>query len=108
MGEILILSTVNSMELAGRIARSVVEENLAACVNIVPAVRSIYRWEGNICDDAELLLLIKTVDSNFERVRKRIRSLHEYATPEIIALTITAGDTDYLNWLHSRSEDPLA
>jgi periplasmic divalent cation tolerance protein len=103
MAEILILSTVDTMELAGRIARSVVEENLAACVNIVPSTRSIYRWEGKICDDAELLLLIKTVDSNFEPVREKIRSLHSYETPEIIAFTITAGDADYLNWLREHS-----
>jgi periplasmic divalent cation tolerance protein len=108
MGEILILSTVNSAELADRMARSIVEENLAACVNIVPSVRSIYRWEGKICDDTELMLLIKTVDSNFERVRKKIRSLHEYDTPEIIAFALTAGDSDYLKWLHGCSENPLA
>ena len=99
----MILSTVDTMELAGRIARSIVEGDLAACVNIVPSIRSIYRWEGKICDDAELLLLVKTVDSNFEQVRERIRSLHGYDTPEIIAFPITAGDPDYLNWLRAHS-----
>jgi len=102
MGEILIVSTANTMELASKIARSVVEEGSAACVNIVPAIRSIYRWEGKICDDAELLLLIKTVDSKFELVQENIRRLHSYDTPEAIAIPITAGDPDYLNWLHAQ------
>ena len=104
MSEILVLSTVDTMERAEKIARAIVQEGKAACVNIVPGVRSIYRWKEEICDDSELLLLIKTTENNFERVRKRIRRLHGYDTPEVIAIPITAGDRDFLNWLHSQVE----
>ena len=102
MKEILILSTADTMNLAQEIARAIVQEGKAACVNIVPGVRSIYRWEGKICDDSELLLLIKSTDDNFEQVRKRIRQLHSYDTPEVIALPIQSGDSDYLNWLRAQ------
>jgi periplasmic divalent cation tolerance protein len=96
-----MLSTVDSMETAGRIARVLVEEKEAACVNIVPGIRSIYRWEGNVCDDNELLLIIKTTGARFEAVRRRVRSLHPYQLPESIAVPIVAGDTEYLAWLRA-------
>src|SRR3990172_4452273 len=99
MSEVLILTTVDTPELAQGIASALVGEGLAACVNIIPQLRSIYRWEGRICDEAELLLLIKTMDGQFESVRRRIRDMHSYKVPEVIALPITAGDRDYLDWL---------
>ncbi len=102
MGEILILSTAGTMELAEKIARALVEEGDAACVNILPGIRSIYRWQGEICDDSEFLMLIKTVEERYEGVQKAIRRLHSYSTPEIIALPVTAGDPDYLKWLHEQ------
>ena len=99
MGEILVLSTADSMELALKIARTIVDEGKAACVNIVPGVRSIYRWEGKLCDDSELLLLIKTSEENYEKVNACIRKLHTYDTPEVISIPIAAGDPEYLSWL---------
>ena len=100
MNEILIVSTADSMDLAEKIASTIVKEGLAACVNIVPGIRSIYRWEGKVCDEPELLLLIKSSEDHFETVRSRIRQLHTYDTPEVIAVPVCAGDPDYLNWLH--------
>lgn len=90
------------MDLAEKIAQALVREGAAACVNIVPGIRSIYQWEGKVCDEPELLLLIKSSDENFESVRSRIRQLHTYDTPEVIAVPINAGDPDYLNWLHAQ------
>jgi periplasmic divalent cation tolerance protein len=113
MNEMLIISTVDTMDLAREIAFAIVQEGKAACVNIVPGIRSIYRWEEKICDDPELLLLIKTSEENFEQVRSRIRQLHTYEIPEVIAIPITSGDPDYLNWLRAQvnarteSDDPI-
>ena len=90
------------MDLAQKIAHALVAEGRAACVNIVPGIRSIYRWEEKVCDDSEILLLIKSSEENFEQIRKRIRQLHSYDIPEVIAVPITAGDPDYVNWLHAQ------
>jgi len=103
MEEILILSTTDTAELAQRIARELVESGEAACVNIVPAVRSIYRWEGRLCDEAEVLLVVKTTQSRFESVCSTIRRLHTYQLPEIIALPIILGDVDYLQWIRNQT-----
>jgi periplasmic divalent cation tolerance protein len=101
MNEILILSTTDTMDLAQKIASSLVQSHEAACVNIVPGIRSVYRWEGKECNDTECLLLIKSSAEKFEAVRTTIRQLHSYEVPEIISLPITAGDTAYLNWLRT-------
>jgi periplasmic divalent cation tolerance protein len=100
MNEILILNTTDTLELARKIASALVEAKEAACVNIVPGIQSIYRWEGKVCDETEFLLLIKSTADKFESVRSRIRALHTYQVPELIALPITAGDPDYLAWLN--------
>ena len=102
MKEIMILSTTDTMDLAETIASTIVREGIAACVNIIPGIRSIYRWKDKVCDDSELLLIIKSTEENFEPVRNRIRQLHSYDTPEVIAVPVTAGDPDYLNWLHAQ------
>ncbi len=101
MNEIVILSTTDTPELARQIATAIVEAGEAACVNIVPGIRSIYRWEGKVQDEGEYLLLIKSVSEKFEAIRSRIRQLHTYKTPEVIAVSVAAGDPDYLSWLHS-------
>ena len=106
MSEILVLCTTDSPELARRIASALVEAGEAACVNIVPGVRSVYRWQGKLCDEAELVMLIKTTLERFEAVRERIRKLHTYEVPEIIALSITAGDAAYLRWLADQVASP--
>lgn len=101
MNEILVLCTTDTPELARRIAQALVEAREAACVNIVPGLRSIYLWQGETCDEQECLLLIKSTAEEFEAVRARIRLLHTYKVPEIIAVPIAAGDPAYLAWLRS-------
>jgi len=101
MSDLLILSTTDSLESAQKISAALVESHEAACVNIVPGIRSIYRWEGRICDEGEFLLLIKSSTDKFEAVRRRICQLHAYQVPEIVGLPITEGDSDYLSWLRS-------
>ncbi len=81
------------------IARALVSEGLAACANIVDKVRSIYRWKGDICDDAEQLLIIKTRAEQVESLIDRVKALHDYEVPEVIALPILAGNPDYLDWI---------
>jgi len=105
MNEIIILSTVDSMELGEKIAAALVEAREAACVNIVSGVRSIYRWEGRLCRDTEFLLIIKSLADKFDAVRERVRQLHTYQVPEIIAVPIAAGDIDYLKWMRASVED---
>ncbi len=102
MKEILVLTTADSAELAAAMARDLVERGLAACVNILPGVRSIYRWRGTVCDEMELLLVVKSLDDRFEEIRARIRALHSYELPEIIAVDIGRGDADYLDWLRGQ------
>ena len=95
----IVLSTAGSQEEARRIAHHLVEQKLAACVNIVPQVESIYRWQGKIESASEWLLLIKTTAEQFEKVRDAIRELHSYDLPECIAVAIEDGSPEYLRWL---------
>jgi len=88
------------------LARSVVEAGLAACANIVPAIRSIYRWEGEICDDAEALLVVKTQRSLFEALRDKVVELHPYDVPEVVALPLVLGHAPYLQWLEASTHKP--
>ncbi|HXQ22576.1 MAG TPA: divalent-cation tolerance protein CutA [Candidatus Acidoferrales bacterium] len=99
-GDIVVLVTAAAAEEAERIATALVTERLAACVNIVGPIRSIYRWNDQVQHDAELLLIIKTRAALFAALDVRVRALHSYATPEIIALPITAGAAAYVDWLH--------
>ena len=101
MKNILVLCTTDTLPLAEKIAAALIEAREAACVNIIPGIRSFYRWEGKICNDEEFLLLIKSTAEKFDAIRSRIRTLHTYEVPEIIALPITAGDHSYLSWLQS-------
>ncbi len=96
---IVVLVTASSADEASRLARSVVGEKLAACVNLVPGVRSIYRWQGEVCDERETLLIIKTVRAELARLETRITELHSYDVPEVIALPIEGGAAAYLTWI---------
>lgn len=98
-GVLVVLVTAPSAEKAEEIARTVVEERLAACVNVLPAVRSVYRWEGKVQDDAEALMVVKTRADAFERLRERIVSLHPYDCPEVVALPVVTAHAPYLEWL---------
>ena len=95
----IVLSTASSEEEARKIAHHLIEQRLAACVNIVPKIESIYRWEGRVESSREWLLLIKTTAANFSNVRDAIGELHSYDLPECIALGIEDGSADYLQWM---------
>lgn len=99
MDKIVVLITASNEEEAVIIAKGLVEDRLAACVNIVPGVRSVYRWEGKVHDDPECLLVAKTAAANFEMLEGRVKSLHSYEVPEIIALPIVKGYEPYMSWL---------
>ncbi len=101
---IVVLVTCGSEEEALKIANALVEEHLAACVNLVAPIRSIYRWEGKIWDEKEWLLIIKTQKQRFEELEKKVKSLHSYSVPEIISLPITEGSSAYLNWIRENTE----
>jgi len=96
---IVVLVTCGSEEEGLRIGQTLVEERLAACVNLLSPIRSIYRWEGKICDEKEWLLIIKTKKERFEELEKKVKSLHSYSVPEIIGLPIVVGSSSYLQWL---------
>jgi periplasmic divalent cation tolerance protein len=95
----IVLSTASSEEEARKIAHRLVERRLAACVNIVPQVQSIYRWKEKVEEANEWLLLIKTTEATFGQVRHAIADLHSYDVPECICLTIEDGSPDYLQWI---------
>lgn len=96
----LVLVTCATLEEARKIARGVVENHLAACVNIVThAVESFYTWEGKLENSSEYLLMIKTTEERLEELQKEILRLHSYDTPEFVVLPIVAGSEDYLKWL---------
>ena len=95
----IVLSTAGSEEEARKIARHLVENRLAACVNLVPRIESIYRWEGKLEENREWLLLIKTDVEKLSNVRDAIAELHSYDLPECISIAIDGGSSEYLNWL---------
>jgi periplasmic divalent cation tolerance protein len=97
--KILVLTTASSKDEARKIGRELVERMLAACVNIVPQVGSIYRWEDKVQEAEEWLLIVKTTRGAFERVREAINQLHSYDLPECICLSIEVGSAEYLGWI---------
>jgi periplasmic divalent cation tolerance protein len=96
---LVVLVTAPSAEKAAELARALVEERLAACGNVVPGLRSIYRWEGKVQDEPEALLILKTTRGRFEALRERVLALHPYQVPEVIALSVEAGSAAYLGWI---------
>ena len=96
---IVVLVTVPNAEVAARLAETLVGEELAACVNVLPQLTSTYRWQGRVQHDEEQLCLVKTTRDGFERLRARIVELHPYDVPEVIALPIVAGHAPYLEWI---------
>jgi periplasmic divalent cation tolerance protein len=95
----IVLTTAGSEEEAQKIARHLVEKQLAACVNIVPRITSIYRWQGKVESSGEWLLLIKTTAERFPAVRDAIRELHSYELPECVAINVEDGSAEYLQWI---------
>jgi periplasmic divalent cation tolerance protein len=98
---IVVFMTAASGEEAARLADMLVGAHLAACVQILPEMESVYRWQGKIERQPEVLLLVKTTMNKFEELEREVRALHSYDTPEIVAVPVTAGSTPYLQWLAS-------
>jgi len=99
MRAIVVVTTVGTEEQAYLIAREIVARRQAACVNIVPGIRSIYRWKGKICKDGELMLIVKTLEDELEGVMDTIRELHSYEIPEILSFNVSHGEQRFLEWI---------
>ena len=100
----LVIYVTAPVDQARELARTVVEQGLAACVNILPAVRSIYRWQVEICEDEEALMIIKTRERTFEALRRAIVEAHRYDVPEVIAVPVVAGHAPYLDWVRKNTD----
>ena len=101
---LMVFTTFARIEDAARVARTLVEERLIACASIVPGVRSLYRWEGRIADEAEVMVTMKTRKQDWSALLSRLSELHPYTTPECVAVRIASGAPAYMAWL----EDALA
>ncbi|MDH5510022.1 MAG: divalent-cation tolerance protein CutA [Nitrospinota bacterium] len=95
----VVFITASNQEEAARIAKALVAEKLAACVGIVPSVRSIYMWKGEVRDEGEVLMIVKTSATKFPTLAERVESLHSYDVPEVIAMPIVDGLQSYLDWI---------
>ncbi len=104
MENIVVFITAPDEEEAAKIARAVVDARLAGCVNIIRGIRSIYRWQGKIEDEAEVLMIAKTRQELFEALAKKVKELHSYTVPEVIAFPVVEGSADYLGWLKEVTE----
>ena len=104
--KIVVLSTCETEDQATAIARSLVEKRLAACVNIIPGARSIYRWKGKVEEAGEFVLLIKSRRDLFQALRAELGKLHSYEVPETVALPIVDGSEEYLAWLDRELQEP--
>jgi len=97
--KIVVFSTASSAEEAEKISHGLVNDHLAACVNVVPGIRSFYRWQGKIEDSQEFLLVIKSSRERFDALRESLEKLHSYEVPEVIAMPVVDGAKNYLNWM---------
>ncbi|AXI25336.1 cytochrome C biogenesis protein CcdA [Methanofervidicoccus sp. A16] len=104
MEYIVVFITVPNLEVGEKIGNTLVEEKLAACVNITSEIKSVYFWKGRIEEDKEHLLIIKTRKDKFESLEKRVKEIHPYEVPEIIAMPIVLGSKDYLSWIDESLE----
>jgi periplasmic divalent cation tolerance protein len=100
---IIILVTASSEEEAKKVAQSLVDKRLAACVNIIKDVQSVFRWKGKILDEKELLLIVKTRKKLYKNVEEEVKNIHSYEVPEVIAFPIISGSKDYLYWIDSET-----
>lgn len=101
----IVLSTAGSEEEGARIARSLLERKLCACVNLVPKIRSLYRWEGAVQDDAEVLLIMKTTLDKLGALSDHLAQIHSYDVPEVLAIAVDKGSASYLEWLAENCAD---
>lgn len=100
---ILVYITCSDLDEAKNIARTAVTEKLAACANIFPQICSVYNWEAKLCEDNETVLILKTLESNYEKLSARIKELHSYDCPCIIALDVKQANAEYLSWIKSQT-----
>jgi periplasmic divalent cation tolerance protein len=103
--EIIVLITTSTRDEAAKIGKVLVDEHLAACVNIVPEVRSLFFWEGKTQNERETLLICKSRLPRMEQLVERVKSLHSYTVPEVVALPIVAGSRDYLDWVKDATQE---
>jgi len=99
----VVYTTIGSIQDARKIAHSLVEEQLVACVNIIPSAESVYSWKGKIQNDEEIILIAKTTDDNVKKTIQRIKKLHPYELPDIIVLPIIGGLKEYLNYISNQT-----
>jgi periplasmic divalent cation tolerance protein len=99
MDAVVVYITAPNEDEAAKISKTLVEEKHAGCINIVKNMRSIYRWQGKIEDESEVLMIVKTQRHLFESLKNRVKELHSYTVPEIIAMPVIEGSEDYLRWL---------
>jgi periplasmic divalent cation tolerance protein len=102
--EIIVLITASNRDEAAAIGTALIEAHLAACVNIVPEVRSLFFWEGKARDEREALLIVKSTLPHLDKLVSRVKELHSYAVPEVVALPIVGGSREYLDWLRETTE----
>jgi periplasmic divalent cation tolerance protein len=100
-----VLTTAPDVGVAEMLARTLVEERLAACVNVIPGVRSIYRWEGALQDDSEVVLVIKSHRNRTQALAARIKDLHPYELPEVLVLPVSGGSAPYLDWIATETRE---
>jgi periplasmic divalent cation tolerance protein len=102
--EIIVLITATSKDEAGRIGTALVNEHIAACVNILPQIRSLFFWDGKTQDENEMLMIVKSRLSQLDRIIARVKELHSYTVPEVIAIPIIGGSPEYLHWLKDSTQ----
>ncbi|MFZ0743502.1 MAG: divalent-cation tolerance protein CutA [Terracidiphilus sp.] len=102
----IVLTTAANAEEAARLARTLVEERLAACATLIPAAQSIYRWQGEVETATETLILLKTGSEQLATLETRLRALHSYQTPEFLVLRVESGSADYLDWMQANLKHP--
>lgn len=101
---VIAFSTIDSEKEGQKIAKALVESRLAACVNLVPEVTSVYEWKGEICEEKEILMVIKTTSAHVEELKATLSELHPYEVPELIVCPVTDGLPDYLSWLSENTK----
>lgn len=100
-GKLIVLTTCETDAQAASIARTLVEERLAACVNIIPRVESVYRWQGEVVSSREKLLIVKSTAALYPQLQQRLREIHPYELPEIVAVSVANGLPEYLTWIET-------